>query len=425
MKKHVPQPVQTSIPSVVWEQNDRFLSPSERKDIKQKVVKGYPHRKIFVADADNTDFKTNFESTVISVEEQLSVFNHFDLPFGCQQPTAAHAQILASLIKGAFLPEIPLETVVSFLRHMYHQYSANGQPQLFRLVDAQNLPFYEQWEKRYTWLEEFDRESWWDVSKRLSQLGHHEDALLAHYQAMPTSTEFQKILKDLGNFESTTDGRWLSNSTANAAKKVDRPGLGVYGAQINLKTTKHNETGDLWLQLNNRNSVVSKTKSVERFLCTLLMVYRCTSSHDIVKHLQTLPQNLYLGNSDFDLVDPVRNQEVLEYHQKCLQNDTTVVWEQMDVPLASANIQELWVTLSMATISDKSAVVFGDGIAAGSIQWYDDVSGTERATSSNHWLCFSSSANVNFAPPISVGKESVSSTEEWQKLLNPTTAAIT
>lgn len=417
MKKQTTRSSQATSPArVVWEQTDKFLSPADQNAAKRKLLEEYAnHRTIVVAD--NYGELSNENRTVVSVEEQLSEFNHFDLPFGCQQPTAAHAQILGSLIKSALLPETPLETVISFLRHMYHQYSSNGQPQLFRLVDAHKLPFFEQWHTKYTWLEEFDREPWWDVSKRLSDLGHHEDALLAHYQAMPTSVEFEKVLKDMCNFESTSDGRWFSSTTATAAKKVDRPGLGVYGAQINLKTTKTQMPENIVLQLNNRNSVVQKTKSVERFLCAMLMVYRATSSRDVVKHIQTLAQNLYIGNPDFDLVDPPRLEEVLHRHTSTIQTATTIVWDQIDIPLTSPEIQELWVTLSMATLSEKSAVVFGEGLAAKSmksaqLQWYDDTSHTP-VNNLLHWVCFSSVSEVKFSAPITVAKDVVSSIEEW------------
>lgn len=427
MKKHSTPSSQPASPArVVWEQTDKFLSPTEQNVAKHKVLEEYAHhRTIVVADQimfDQAMFSETSETlnapsaTVVSVEEQLSEFNHFDLPFGCQQPTAAHAQILASLIKAALLPETSLETVTSFLRHMYHQYSSNGQPQLFRLVEAHNLPFYEEWQKKYTWLPEFDREPWWDVSKRLSAQGHHDDALLAHYQAMPTSVEFGKILKDLCNFESTSDGRWLATSTAAAAKKVDRPGLGVYGAQINLKTTKRDFTGNVRLLLNNRNSVVNKTKSVERFLCAMLMVYRATCARDVVKHIQTLAQNLYVGNPDFDLVDPPRLEEVLHHHTANLQHTTTVVWDQIDIPLTSPEIQELWMALSMATLSEKSAVVFGDGFAAkhktANMQWYDDTSHT-AVENHLHWVCFSSALEVKFAAAMLFSKDNISSVEDW------------
>ena len=427
MKKNTTQSSQLPPPArVVWEQTDKFLSPTEQNAAKHKALEKYTHhRTIVVADQDvfsetseamSAPSTTAPSTTIVSVEEQLSEFNHFDLPFGCQQPTAAHAQILASLIKAAFLPETSLETITSFLRHMYHQYSSNGQPHLFRLAGAHTLPFYEEWQKKYTWLEEFDQETWWDISKRLSERGHHDDALLAHYQAMPTTVEFQKILKDLCNFENTSDGRWLATSTANAAKKVDRPGLGVYGAQINLKATTKDYSGNINVLLNNRNSVVHKTKSVERFLCAMLMVYRATCARDVVKHIQTLAQNLYVGNPDFDLVDPPRLDEVLRHHTANLQHATTVVWDQIDIPLNSPEIQELWMALSMATLSEKSAVVFGDGFASkhktAHMQWYDDTS--HNAVENHlHWVCFSAASEIKLASHMLFAKESISSIEEW------------
>lgn len=427
----------SSHPRVVWEQNDKFLSSEEQNVVKREVLKRYTQKRVcMVADAlVNNDFpalengKKISESSVatasetkddvhqvISVEDQLGHFNHFDLPFGCQQPTAAHAHILGTLIKTAYLPETSLDTVVSFIRHLYHQYSAHVQPVLFRLSEAHALPFYEAWFKKYTWLAEYDRESWWDISKRLSEEGYEEDALLAHYQAMPTNTEFQKILKDLCNFESTSDGRWLASSTATAAQKVERPGLGVYGAQINQRTTKTQLPDKVWLQINNRNSVVNKTKSVERFICTLLMVYRATSAPDVLKHLQTLPQNLYLGNPDFDIVDPDRMNEVLKYHKKMGQEQTTIVWDGIDLPLASPEIQELWLVLAMATLGGKSAVAFGDSVdktLKSKLNWY------ETSTSSlihNYWVCFSSLLEVKFLSAHLFGKDVVHCSNELVKL---------
>lgn len=433
MKKHgQPQPQSTSQTRVIWEQNDKFLSQDEQNSIKQKILQNSKTpRMIVVAEASATNYHTvqhdnpTFEQQPnnvleyrpISVEAQLSQFNHFDLPFGCQQPTAVHAHLLGVLIKTAFLPETPLDTVVSFVRHLYHQYSANVQPQLFRLSEAHHLPFYERWLKDYTWLEEFDRESWWDISKRLSDEGCFEDALLAHYQAMPTNNEFQKILKDLCNFENTSDGRWLAASTSAAAQKVDRPGLGVYGAQVNLKTTKITMSDRTWLQLNSQSSVVNKTKSVERFICTLLMVYRATSSFDVLKHLQTLPQNLYIGNPDFDLVDPSRMNEVIKHHEHNNDVSTTVVWDGIDIPLSSPDIQDLWATLSMGTLGHKSAVVWGDSTDKHTklkLQWYDvaDVYGSQ-----NHWVCFASTQDMKFTNPQILGKETIQSIEELMKIL--------
>lgn len=433
MKKQGQSQLQsTNQPRVVWEQNDKFLSPDEQNSIKQKILQnGATTRMVVVADALATNYPTPphvlneglnptdsaLEYHPISVDAQLSHFNHFDLPFGCQQPTAVHAHLLGVLIKTAFLPETPLDTVISFVRHLYHQYSANVQPQLFRLSEAHHLPFYERWLKDYTWLEEFDRESWWDISKRLSDEGYFEDALLAHYQAMPTNNEFQKILKDLCNFENTSDGRWLAASTSAAAQKVDRPGLGVYGAQINLKTTKSAIPDRIWLQLNNQNSVVNKTKSVERFICTLLMVYRATASFDVLKHLQTLPQNLYVGNPDFDLVEPDRISEVIKHHEHNNEISTTVVWDGIDIPLSSPDIQDLWATLSIGTLGHKSAVVWGDSTDKQTklkLQWYDvaDVYGSQ-----NHWVCFASTHEMKFTHPQTLGKETIQSIEELMKLL--------
>lgn len=422
MKKQGQTPQKIPHPRIVWEQNDRFLSAEEQSNAKRDVLKKYTQKRVcVVADALETNCspllegETNCVYDIISVEDQLSYFNHFDLPFGCQQPTAAHAHILGTLIKTAFLPETPLDTVVSFVRHLYHQYSAHVQPQLFRLNEAHALPFYEEWFKKYTWLEEYDRESWWDISKRLSEEGHAEDALLAHYQAMPTNAEFQKILKDLCNFESTSDGRWLASSTATAAQKVERPGLGVYGAQINQRTTKSQLPDKVWLQLNNRSSVVNKTKSVERFICTLLMVYRATSAPDVIKHLQTLPQNLYLGNPDFDIVDPERMDEVLRYHHKMAQNQTAVVWDGIDLPLASPEIQELWLVLSMATLGGKSAVVFGDSVdkaIKNKLNWYETLT-TDFIH--NYWVCFASQLELKFTTPYSFGKDVIHCSAELVK----------
>lgn len=420
------QQQKSSPPRVVWEQNDRFLSAEEQNIAKRDVLKSYTQERVcIVADALEINCSSLLEREsksdgyeIISVEDQLTHFNHFDLPFGCQQPTAAHAHILGTLIKTAFLPETPLDTVVSFVRHLYHQYSAHVQPQLFRLNEAHSLPFYEEWFKKHTWLTEFDRESWWDISKRLSEEGHEEDALLAHYQAMPTNAEFQKILKDLCNFESTSDGRWLANSTATAAQKVERPGLGVYGAQINQRTTNTQLPDKVWLQINNRNSVVNKTKSVERFICTLLMVYRATSAPDIIKHLQTLPQNLYLGNPDFDMVDPERVDEVLKYHQKIGKHQTTIVWDGIDLPLASPEIQELWLVLSVATLSNKSAVVFGDSVEKllkSKLNWYDTATSTPIY---NYWVCFASQLELKFVGPHSFGKDVVHCSSELIKVFD-------
>lgn len=434
MKKYGQSQLQsTNQPRVVWEQNDKFLSRDEQNGIKQKILQnGATTRMIVVADALATNYTavSNLPDSVlkpqtasaleyhpISVEEQLSHFNHFDLPFGCQQPTAVHAHLLGVLIKTAFLPETSLETVVSFVRHLYHHYSADVQPQLFRLTEAHHLPFYERWCKEYTWLEEYDRESWWDISKRLSDDGHSEDALLAHYQAMPTNNEFQKILKDLCNFENTGDGRWLAASTSAAAQKVNRPALGVYGAQINLKTTRGVIHDRIWLQLNNQSSVVNKTKAVERFICTLLMVYRATASFDVLKHLQTLPENLYVGNPDFDLISPARIHEVIKHHEQKNEFPTTIVWDGIDIPLSSSDIQDWWVTLSVATLGQKSAVVWGDSAEKhmkNKLQWYDvsDVYGTQ-----NHWVCFASTQEVKFTHAQNLGKETIQSMEELVNFL--------
>lgn len=399
-------------PPLVWETEDAYLSAEDQREEKIKAIQARVesnNRLVVVADSTAAfpEFflgkgSTGVSLTRVSVDQQLTVFNHFDLPFGCQQPTFAHAHVLATLIKSSFLPDSDLDTVVLFLRHMYHQYSNEVTPKMFRLSESDRYPLVEEWLKRMPWLKEYDRDSWWCVSEKLAQEGYHNEALLAHYQAMPTVKDFEKTLKECQNFEDTNDGRWLSRDLQDAAQKVSSTGLGVYGSLINARPTVQIMPPNCWLELDGKHSVLHKTKTVERFLCAMLMVYRATSSFDVVKHLQNLEQQLYQGNPDFDIVQPSRLEAVRQHHvAQCTAPPYAVVWDKMHGPLSSPLVQQTWPVLAWSSLTSNIGVVTGETTALDEFhQWL-----TTHSPFAHSWLCFSATAEIGWTNPVSLGEK--------------------
>lgn len=356
---------------------------------------------------------------VYSPEAILEDFNTFDLPFGCQQPTAFHMELLGRLVKAVYLPETELGDVHSIVRLMYHNLSDSNMPNLYRHKDAKSLHFYADWDEKYTWLKEMEGESWWTVSAHLQKLGALDDAVLAHYQAMPTVANFEKILKELVGFESTADGRWLpKNVTASVQKLKNTKEFDIYSARINTHTTTRllDPTNNIWLQLDGMQTVIRNTKTVERFLCTLLLIYRQTASIDVLKTLKNYQHNLYLGNAEFNIVDSVRFENIIAFHEtnKCSEN---IVFDKINVPLLSPVVQEMMVKMSLTQLSPWCGVVFGYneqhlGISA----WYETDSVNLKKLV---WWCLSNKSEQQFSAPIKFEGVNIPGSGMWAVFINP------
>lgn len=374
---------------------------------------------LIVADEQTRILNQILGMKVYSPEAILEDFNTFDLPFGCQQPTAFHMELLGRLVKAVYLPETELEDVYSIVRLMYHNLSNSNMPNLYRHEDAKALPFYANWDQKYKWLNEMESESWWTVSAHLQKLGELEDAVLAHYQAMPTINNFEKILKELVGFVSTADGRWLPNKVTTSVQQLkNTKEFDIYSARINTHTTTYllDSSAHIWLQLDGMQTVIRNTKTVERFLCTLLLIYRQTASIDVLKTLKNYQQNLYLGNAEFNIVDAVRFENVIAFHEKN-KSPENVVFDKINIPLLSPIVQEMMVKMTLTQLSPWCGVVFGyNEQNAGASVWYE----TDYQNVKNlSWWCVSNKPEQQFASPIKFEGGNITGSAMWALFINP------
>lgn len=384
MKTRPTPPSPTTVPLFAWEQEPQH----------NKTVEDIAHFKRLTVEkfgADPTWIVTDTPATWsereehLSVEEQLQQFNHFDLPFGFQQPTAAQLNILTALVHALFLPETPMATVAMFLRQMYNRFSPTVMPKLMREENGDLERLFGQWQISFAWLKDFHGESWWAIAMEFYRLGHVKEALLAHCQAMPTIIDLERTVKELGNYETTSDGRWIPASVHTAAQDVKRADLGVYGSTICAKPTTR-LLSSACFHVSAHPVIVGKTKAVERFLCTLLMVYRHTHAWDVVKNLAHSARNVYSDNPEFDLVPTPIAELVLAHHSQ--RAPSCVVFDTLDAPLASPIVQEAWQQLCASTLS--SLVLLNSPNPLFNGQGYC----INTQNSHLRWLCFSRQSAV-------------------------------
>lgn len=361
-------------PFIQWIEEDSFLSPHENESFKKNLIsqKTYTHVVMLGTNSDKVfmekDHEQHQELLYVSTENLLEKYNIFDLPLGCQHPTFFQLHVLSELVQHVFLPENDILTTQKIIQYMYHQLEITNSPKVCRsdhqlyakILHHFDMNFHEQnSEQNFENIENIESDDlngkpWFEISyfflQKYNKAHHEEDlemAYLCHYQAMPTVKDLEKCVKDLGNYTTTADGYFIPPSLGEKTRKICLEQLNGYGPVLGVSPTEKFQNTSVFLELCHHQAMVHKTRTVERLLCTLLMIYRHFHDKDVIENNQKMEYTLYMSNLDYDYIySPYRKTVELFYNNRFhkIKNDNeqnALIWNEIDLPLSNPYLKDI------------------------------------------------------------------------------------
>lgn len=354
---------------ITFSKNIKFLNSKLKSFNKDKLVRNHLKNKSNITlIGSDWNFKNDSDFNFLKINDLLTNINFFDLPFGLYQPTSHHLKLISSLMQRVFFPLNKREEVSAFLRQMYHNFSNNNMPKIFRdfeLEDVQYYSFGHKWLNEFDWLPDVSPCSWYDLSHIFYEKGLIEEALISHKYAMPTMKDFVKIMKDLNNFESTPDGLWLPKVIQDAANKFNienknRTDFNFYGSPLCEKTTSFNIfSKNLIIDIDDETPMIEKTKIIERYIAALIVCYLRNSSFDVLKYEDTKIENLYSGNFEFDILplNKKHRSNVLNFHNNNYLIKSVVFNNNFDYPCYSNFLKDFFKDIFTNDLSNNINVM--------------------------------------------------------------------